>query len=53
MTKKSYETRIGELTFTHDFINGIPTEETTTKLFEELDFQRATQAYIWGLGQFL
>lgn len=49
-SENSIETHIGRLDFSHDFINGIPTEETTTKLFEELDFQRATQAYIWGLG---
>ena len=44
------ETRVGELDFSHDFINGIPTKETAQKLFDEMDFQRATQAYIWGLG---
>lgn len=45
----SIETRIGPLTFTHDFENGYPTKETQEKLFDEMDFQRATQAYIWGL----
>ena len=43
-------TRIGDLNFTHDFINGNPTKETIVKLYDEMDFQRATQAYIWGLG---
>ncbi|MDK1081674.1 MAG: DUF1254 domain-containing protein [Anaerolineae bacterium] len=47
---ETIDTRIGELSFTHDFINGTPTKETVTKLFDEMDFQRATQAYIWGLG---
>jgi hypothetical protein len=43
------ETRLGPLSFTHDFENGYPTEETVEKLFDEMDFQRATQAYLWGL----
>ncbi|WP_038224896.1 DUF1254 domain-containing protein [Vibrio sp. ER1A] len=41
-------TRIGELEFTHGFETGYPTDETVEMLFEELDFQRATQAYIWA-----
>ena len=41
--------RIGELTFTHDFENGYPTLETQQKLFDEMDFQRGTQAYIWAI----
>lgn len=44
------ETRIGTLDFSHDFANGIPTKATAEKLYDELDFQRACQAYIWGLG---
>lgn len=43
------DSRIGPLEFTHDFANGYPTLETQTKLFDEMDFQRATQAYIWGI----
>lgn len=39
------ETRIGDLDFEH----GLPTEETVAKLFDEMDFQRACQAYIWAL----
>jgi hypothetical protein len=39
------ETRIGEL----EFIMGYPSNETIAKLYNELDFQRAVQAYIWGL----
>ncbi|MGB3712832.1 MAG: DUF1254 domain-containing protein [Candidatus Promineifilaceae bacterium] len=49
MTKQSYETRIGTLTFTQDFANGYPTKKTYTKLFDEMDFQRACQAYIWAI----
>ena len=39
------ETRIGTLSFDH----GLPTEETVAQLFDDLDFQRACQAYLWGL----
>ena len=38
-------TRIGKL----QFENGYPTDATIDKLFNELDFQRACQAYLWGL----
>ena len=47
---ETINSRIGNLEFSHDFINGLPTKETTQKLFDEMDFQRATQAYIWALG---
>ena len=43
------ETRIGTLEFTHDFANGYPTDKTVEKLYDERDFQRACQAYIWSL----
>jgi len=43
------ETRIGTLEFTHDFANGYPTERTVEKLYDERDFQRACQAYLWSL----
>jgi hypothetical protein len=43
------ETRIGTLEFTHDFANGYPTEATVEKLYDERDFQRACQAYLWSL----
>ena len=46
---QSIETRIGTLSFTHDFANGYPTEETVEKLYDERDFQRACQAYLWAL----
>lgn len=41
---EAVETRIGPLTFER----GYPTEETAQKLFDELDFQRAVQAYLWA-----
>jgi hypothetical protein len=43
------ETRIGKLEFTHDFANGYPTDATIDKLYDERDFQRACQAYLWAL----
>jgi hypothetical protein len=47
--EQTLDTRIGKLTFTHDFVNGYPTDETQQKLLEEMDFQRASQAYIWSI----
>jgi len=46
---ETIETRIGKLSFTHDFANGYPTRETVEKLYDERDFQRACQAYLWAL----
>src|SRR6185437_3542047 len=46
---KTVESRIGKLEFTHDFANGYPTKETVEKLYDERDFQRACQAYLWGI----
>src|SRR6201996_7487952 len=43
------ETRVGTLEFTHDFANGYPTDATVEKLYDERDFQRACQAYLWSL----
>src|SRR4030095_5663509 len=43
------DTRIGPLEFTHDFANGYPTDATVHKLYDERDFQRACQAYLWAL----
>ena len=40
----SVDTRIGKLG--HEL--GFPTPETSRKLFDEMDFQRAVQAYLWG-----
>jgi hypothetical protein len=49
MATQSYDTRIGKLTFTQDFANGYPSKETYEKLFDEMDFQRACQLYIWAI----
>lgn len=38
-------TRLGDL----QFENGYPSKAAAEKLFDEMDFQRATQAYIWAL----
>ena len=43
-TPPSVETRIGTLKFDQ----GYPTPETSKKLFDEMDFQRAVQAYMWS-----
>nr|WP_309486581.1 DUF1254 domain-containing protein [Ancylobacter mangrovi] len=43
--EESIDTRIGNLTFE----SGYPSDETVQKLYDEMDFQRASQAYIWGL----
>jgi hypothetical protein len=47
--EQTLETRIGKLTFTHDFANGYPTEETVKLLYDERDFQRAVQVYLWSM----
>lgn len=49
VAQETVDSRIGELKFTHDFENGYPTLETQEKLFDELDFQRGCQCYIWAL----
>lgn len=41
----SIATRLGAL----DFENGYPSTATAARLYDEMDFQRATQAYIWAL----
>ncbi|RPJ85055.1 MAG: DUF1254 domain-containing protein, partial [Acidobacteria bacterium] len=38
------DTRIGKLSFE----NGYPTDETARKVFEEMDYQRAVQAFLWA-----
>ncbi|WP_158614483.1 MULTISPECIES: DUF1254 domain-containing protein [Mesorhizobium] len=43
-TVDSVGTRIGTLKFEE----GFPTEETTRKVFDEIDYQRAVQAYLWA-----
>jgi hypothetical protein len=44
-TTGKIETRIGTL----DFEGGYPSHETIDKLYEEMDFQRACQAYLWAI----
>lgn len=44
-TNGSIETRVGKLRFE----SGYPTQETVTTLYDVMDFQRASQAYLWGL----
>lgn len=39
------DSRIGRL----DFAAGYPSDDTTSMLFDELDFQRAVQGYIWAI----
>jgi len=46
---RTITTRIGPLEFTHDFANGYPTDATVEKLYDERDFQRACQAYLWSI----
>jgi hypothetical protein len=41
----SMDSRIGTLTFE----SGYPSQETVEKLYNEIDFQRACQAYLWGI----
>ena len=48
-TQKSYETRIGELSFTREFEDGYPTIETVEMLSDEIYFQRGCQAYLWAI----
>jgi hypothetical protein len=41
---ESVQTRIG----TVDLVSGYPTEASVERLYDELDFQRAVQAYVWA-----
>ena len=43
-TPGDVQTRLGVM----NFERGYPTAETARKLFDELDYQRAVQAYLWG-----
>jgi hypothetical protein len=44
-TGETIDTRSGKFEFDH----GVPTMETVTKLYDELDYQRACQLYLWAL----
>ena len=43
-TPDSVQTRIGTL----NFERGYPTPETVRKIYDEMDFQRTVQAYLWA-----
>src|SRR6516225_8750573 len=45
LAQETIDTRIGKLTFE----SGYPSKETVQKLYDEMDFQRACQAYLWGI----
>ena len=44
-TNGTAETQIGQLIFE----SGYPSQQTIEKLYDEMDFQRACQAYLWGI----
>jgi hypothetical protein len=44
-TQQTVETRIGKLDFEH----GVPTQATVKNLYDQMDFQRACQLYLWAL----
>src|SRR5512137_366819 len=44
-TVRTIDTHIGKL----DFELGVPTSETAARLYDEMDFERAVQCYLWGL----
>jgi hypothetical protein len=44
-TTGTLETRLGKLALK----NGYPTEATAEKIYDDIDFQRACQAYLWAL----
>src|SRR5580765_4623822 len=46
---QTVDSHIGKLEFTHDFAKGYPTKQTVEKLYDERDFQRACQAYLWAI----
>jgi len=45
LAQETQDTRIGKLSFE----SGYPSKETTQKLYDEMDFQRGCQAYLWGI----
>ncbi|MGA2255589.1 MAG: DUF1254 domain-containing protein [Thermoguttaceae bacterium] len=45
MQAEDIDTCLGKLTFE----NGFPSDATVSRLCNEMDFQRACQAYLWGL----
>jgi hypothetical protein len=45
VSEGALNTRFGKLEFQH----GLPTEKTVAALYDEMDFQRACQAFLWAL----
>lgn len=43
--EQSVETKIGTLQFQH----GVPTKTSVEELYDEMDFQRAVQCYLWAI----
>jgi hypothetical protein len=41
---QTIKTRVGEL----NYEAGFPTKDTSQQLYDEIDFQRACQAYMWS-----
>ena len=44
-TTGTFQSAIGNL----DLVNGYPSQDTITRVFDTLDHQRACQAYLWAL----
>ena len=44
-SRQTVDTRIGKL----DFELGVPTKATVEKLYDNVDFERAVQCYLWGI----
>ncbi len=44
-TSGTVESRLGKL----ELKNGYPTDATAKKMYDDIDFQRACQAYLWAL----
>ncbi len=42
---RTVETKVGTL----EYVGGYPTADTAQKLYDELDYQRAVQSYLWAL----
>jgi hypothetical protein len=47
--QETVPTRIGPLSFTHGLQTGYPTAATIERLYDERDFQRAVQSYLWSI----
>ena len=45
VSAQTVDSRLGQL----EFQSGYPTDQTVQHLYDELDFQRAVQAYLWAM----